>query len=134
MRSNTFPQFKRQQGMSYTGALVILSVSIFIGMFAIKVGPHYFENWTVTKVADDLASKPEILKQSRSKVYQHINQAYRTNSLYDLQAEDTIKLKRDAKLGYVISVQYERRETLFHNIDIVTSFDSSPNTPLDTEL
>ncbi len=131
MRSNIYPQLKRQQGLGYTGILLLMSVGIFFGLFAFKVGPHYFEHWTVTKVAEDLAAKPEILKQPRSKVYKYINQAYRTNNLWDLKAEDTIKLTRDAKRGYLITVQYERRDTLFHNIDIVTSFDKSANAPLE---
>ena len=128
--SRTYPQLGRQQGLGYTGYLVILSVSIFIGLFAMKVGPHYFEHWTVTKVAQDLAAKPDLLKQPKSKVYQYINQAYRTNNLWDLKAEDTIKLTRDAKKGYVVSVQYERRSNLFHNIDLVTSFDNQTSAKL----
>lgn len=127
MTSKRFSQIKREQGLGYTGYLVILSVAIFIGLFAFKVGPHYFENLIVAKVAEELTEKPDILKQPKSKVYAHINQAYRTNNLWDLKAEDTIKLKRDAKKGYIVSVQYERRSNLFHNIDLVTSFDKSPN-------
>lgn len=125
MGTRTYPQFGRQSGVGYTGMLLIMSVCIFIGMFAFKVGPHYFENWTVTAVAEDLEQKPELLKQSRSKVYAHINNAYRTNNLWDLKAEDTIKLTRDKKRGYIVEVQYERRAKLFHNIDIVTSFDTT---------
>lgn len=127
MRFKTRPGLKRQQGVGYIGYLVILSVAIFIGLFALKLGPHYSENWTVQKVASDLVSKPEILKQPRSKIYQYINQAYRTNNLWDLTAEDTIKLKRDGKRGYLVTVDYERRDTLFRNIDLVTTFNSTVN-------
>jgi hypothetical protein len=110
--------------------MLILSVTIFLGLFAIKVGPHYLENWTVTKIASDLAADPQMLKQPRSKVYKHLSQAYRTNNLWDLEAEDTIKLKKDAKKGYIVSVQYEKRANLFHNIDLVTSFNKTTNAPL----
>lgn len=126
MSSNKYPQIRRQSGLGYTGYLVVMSVGIFIGLFAFKVGPHYFENWTVTAVAEELAAKPDILKQPRSKVYNYINNAYRNNNLWDLKAEDTITLTRDAKLGYAVTVKYERRAKLFHNIDLVTSFDSTP--------
>lgn len=121
---------KQQQGMGITSILLIISVAIFLGLFTIRVAPHYFENWTVTKIASDLAENPQILKQPRSKVYSYIDQAYRTNNLWDLKAEDTIKLKKDAKKGYIVSVQYEKRANLFHNIDLVTRFDTTTNAPL----
>ena len=116
---------QRQRGMGLTSMLVLISIAIFIGLFAFKLAPHYMENWTVSKIADDVAASPELLKKPRSKVYAYIAQAYRTNNLWDLDPEKTIKLKKDGKRGYVVTVQYERRDKLFHNIDLVTSFDTS---------
>jgi uncharacterized membrane-anchored protein YhcB (DUF1043 family) len=121
------PGLKKQQGLGYTGYMLVLSVGIFIGLFAFKVGPNYMENWTVTKVAQDLAEKPDVLKQPRSRIYAHINQAFRTNNLWDMDAKDVIRLDRHAKKGYLITVQYEKRDTLLHNIDIVTSFEKTVN-------
>lgn len=114
---------RHQRGIGMTGLLAIMGVSVFIGMFAFNVGPNYLENWKVTDIATNLAGNPNMLKQPRSKVYTHISKAYRTNDLWDLVPEDTIKLKKDGKLGYIVTVQYEKRANLFHNIDVVTSFD-----------
>jgi hypothetical protein len=114
-----------QRGMGLTSVLVIISAVIFIGLFAFKVAPHYMENWTVSKIAEDVATNPDLLKKPRSKVYAYIGQAYRTNNLWDLDPEETIKLKKDGKRGYIVTVKYERRDKLFHNIDLVTSFDTS---------
>ena len=127
MSFKTAAGFKKQQGLGYTGFLVIMSVAIFIGMFVFRIGPNYFEHWTVEKVVEDLAAQPDVLKQPKSQVYAHINRAYRQNNLWDLKAEETIQLTRDAKLGYIIGVKYEKRDRLFHNIDVVTSFDSTVN-------
>lgn len=108
-----------------TAVFLILSVSVFIGLFVLKVGPHYFENWTVSKIAADVSANQELLQQPKSKIYNHINQAYRTNNLWDLKAEDTIKLQRDGKRGFIVSVQYEKRANLIHNIDLITRFDTT---------
>lgn len=113
----------RQRGMGMLSMFAIVAVAVFVGLFAFKVGPHYMENWTVSKIASDVASNPELLKQPRSKVYSYINQAYRTNNLWDLSPQETIKLKKDGNRGYVVTVQYEKRDTLFRNVDVVTSFD-----------
>ncbi len=115
---------KHQRGMGMLSIFAIIAVAVFLGMFAFKVGPHYMENWTVSKIASDVASNPDLLKQPRSKVYSYINQAYRTNNLWDLSPEDTIKLKKDGNRGYLVRVQYEKRDTLIRNIDVVTSFDT----------
>ena len=127
MSFKTAAGFKKQQGLGYTGYLLIMGLVVFVGMFAFRIGPNYFEHWTVEKVVEDLAAQPDLLKQPKSRVYAHLNQAYRQNNLWDLKAEDTIQLTRDAKLGYVIGVKYEKRDRLFHNIDVVTSFDSKVN-------
>ena len=115
---------KRQHGMGMLSIFVVIAVCLFLGLFAFKVGPNFMENWTVSKVAKDVAANPELMKQPRSKVYAYINKAYRTNNLWDLKPEDTIKLKKDGKRGYIVTVQYEKRNTLFSNIDLVTSFDN----------
>lgn len=125
MSSRKNMAFHRQRGMGFATVLVIISVALFIGLFAFKVAPHYMENWTVSKIADDVAANPELLKKPRSKVYAYISQAYRTNNLWDLEPKETIKLKKDGSKGYIVTVKYEKRAKLFHNIDLVTTFDTS---------
>ena len=115
---------KRQSGLSYTAFLVILSVSIFIGLFAIKIGPIYFEYYTVTKIVDDLNENEEVLAQSRQQVLRHVSQAYRMNSLWSLKAEDTVVLMRDGS-HYKVGIKYAQRAKLFGNIDLITSFDTT---------
>ena len=118
-----------ERGMSTIVVLALVSVAIFVGMFAIKVAPAYFENATIEKIVETKASDASLMKAPRSKVYQALNQAYRTNNLWDMKAEETIRLKRDAARGYVMTVAYERRANLFANIDVVTVFgDPEPET------
>ncbi|MFK8078732.1 MAG: DUF4845 domain-containing protein [Granulosicoccus sp.] len=122
-----YPQIKRQSGLGLTGYLVVISVCVFVGTFVVKIGPHYAQYWTVSKVADDLASKPEVLEKSRSEIYKFIDGAFRQNNIWDLKPEDTIVLTRDKTRGHIVNVKYERRTNLFHNIDVVTSFDKTAN-------
>ncbi|MFK7857839.1 MAG: DUF4845 domain-containing protein [Granulosicoccus sp.] len=127
MSTSTYPQGRRQAGLSVTGFMIILSVCAFLGLFALKVVPHYFENWTVSEIADGLVAKPEVLKQSRSKVYQYIDTAFQQNNLWDLKPKDTFQLTPSKEHGYIVSVKYERRTNLLRNIDLVTTFDKSHN-------
>lgn len=115
---------RRQSGMSLTMVMLVVSVAIFLGLFAFKVGPNYFENWTVQKIASDTASNAELMStKSKSKIYSHLNSAFRTNSLWDLKPEETIELTKNGNRGWNVHVKYEKRENLFSNIYVVTAFD-----------
>lgn len=118
---------KHQKGAGMTAILITIVVMIFIGLFALRVVPHYLENWTISEIAEGVAANEKLLKQSRKTVYQHIDQAYRTNSLWGVKAEDTIELEKDTRKGYIMTVKYEKRAKLFHNIDVVTSFNKTVN-------
>jgi len=117
----------RQQGMSMTMMLIVAAVATFLGLFAFKVGPHYFSYMTVKTVAENLAESPETLKLPRSQVLTWVDKQYRTNNLWDYKADETILLQKSEKDSYAITVQYERRTNLFHNIDLVTRFDTPIN-------
>jgi len=117
----------KQRGMSFMGVFVIMAVAAFFGLFAFKVGPTYFEFMTVKKIATDLQANTDVLRKPKSKVNDYIGQAYRHNNLWDLKADETIKLSKDSKRGYVVSVDYEKRTNLFANIDVVTVFKHEPS-------
>ena len=117
----------KQRGMSFIGLLCIMCIVAVIGMFAFKIGPSYMEFLTVQKIAEDLSKNDELLKETKSKIVKHINQSYNTNNLWDLKAKDTIELKKDARLGYLVTVNYEKRANLFGNIDVVTVFHKAMN-------
>ena len=112
-----------QRGASMLALMAIMGVAIFLGLFAMKVGPAYFENMTINNIVKDKAADAELMKSPKSRVYAAIDTAYRTNNLWDMKAEDTIRLKRDGERGYVVTVAYEKRSNLFGNIDVVTVFD-----------
>ncbi len=114
--------FKKQRGMSFIAVFMLLAVILFFATAAFKIGPSYMEYLTVSKIAEDVSKNSEVLKGSKSKVIKYINQAYRTNNLWDLKAEDTVELKKDGRRGYTVKVNYEKRTNLISNIDVVTVF------------
>ncbi|MFT6303838.1 MAG: hypothetical protein ACI9XK_004161 [Granulosicoccus sp.] len=122
-----FPGPQRQHGIGMVTVFVMLAIGIFLGIFAIKVVPQYIENWTVQSIVQDAVNDPDLLKQTKGRIYTHLNKAYRQNNLWDLKAEDSItleKLGRDK--GYKLLVKYERRANFIHNIYLVTAFEETP--------
>ncbi len=112
----------KQRGMSMIAVFLIVAVAVFFVTAAFKVGPNYMEYLTVAKIAEDATADSDVMKGPKSKVHKYINQAYRTNNLWDLKSEDTIELQKDGRLGYKVKVNYEKRINLFSNIDVVTVF------------
>jgi len=115
---------KKQAGLSFIGVFALIGVGMFLGLFAFKVGPNYFEYMTVKNIADEVQANTELLRSPKSKVMAHIGRAYRTNNLWDLKPEETITLQKDGKRGYQVTVSYEKRANLFSNIDVVTAFNA----------
>lgn len=119
----------KQKGISFLGVFALVAMVTFIGLFAFKVVPPHLEYMTVAKIADDVAANSELMKSPKSKVNAYINQAYRTNNLWDLKAEDTIKLSKDGRSGYKVEVEYEKRANLLSNIFVVTAFKKEAGQP-----
>lgn len=119
----------KQQGITFLGAFALIAVLLFLGLFAMKVGPSYIEYLTVAKIADDVAANPKLMKAPKSKVLAYIGQAYRTNNLWDLKPKETIKLSKDGRKGYKVEVDYEKRANLISNIYVVTKFNKEAGQP-----
>ena len=122
-----YPGPQRQHGIGMITMFIMLSVGIFLGVFAIKIVPEYLENWTVESIVQTAVDDPAVLKQTKSRIYNHLNRAYRQNNLWDLKAEDTVVLKKIGRnKGYDISVKYEKRTNFIYNIYLVTAFEGAP--------
>ncbi len=118
----------RQQGMSFLLIVALLALLAFAAMFAVKVGPAYIEFRTISKLVHETNMNAQLMKQPRSKVLSHIDQAFRTNNLWDYRADDTVSFQK-SKGGLLVKVDYEKRTNLFANIDVVSVFKANQAKP-----
>lgn len=127
--SHTLAPRHAQRGLTMTTALAIMCVAVFIATFAFKAAPAYFENWTVVKVVDSVMQDSQVANGPRKAIYKQLNAQFGHNNLWHVKAEDVVELKRGDTNTYVATVAYEKRETLFSNIDLVMSFNSGADEP-----
>jgi len=113
--------------MSVTSVLIVLVVAMFLGLFAFKVIPPRLEYITVKSIGQSVADNEELMKQPKSKVMAALNQSFRANSLWELKADESFLLSKGKNGGYKITVDYEKRSTLFSNIDVVSRFNHTFN-------
>lgn len=118
-----------QRGLTMTSTLFILCVGVFMVTFAFKAAPAYYENWTVVKVVDQVMSDRELANGPRKAIYRRLNEQFDHNNLWALEAENVVELQRGETSTYTAKVAYEKRETLFSNIDLIMSFDNGAEAP-----
>ncbi len=114
---------QRQAGMSMTMVLVVMSVVVFFATFGFKAGPAYFENWTVQKVVSQVAGDAQVMRGTRKGVFKKMNEMLGHNNIWSLKAEDIVVLTK-VSTGYTAHLDYERRENLFSNIDLIMRFNT----------
>ncbi|MCB1757261.1 MAG: DUF4845 domain-containing protein [Gammaproteobacteria bacterium] len=111
-----------QRGIGVIGVLIVVSIIAVTAMFVMAAGPMYFNHMTVMEIAKDVAADQELKDKPIRQVRDSINKRFQTNSLWDLDPEEVIKVHREKNKGLVLEVNYEARRPLFYNMDLVTHF------------
>ena len=111
---------RMQRGMTMIGFLITLSVVILFVFCGMKVVPMYIEFYSVKKALASIANEQDTRGASKDKIRamfaRHLKIDYVKIIKPDmLQIETT-----DA--GYNLIVEYERREELIANLDVVAKF------------
>ena len=115
---------KKQKGMSFWGIVVILALVGFFASAAFKLIPHYMDNRSLEKIVLDVDSQNAAGAGIRTvdEFYRHIEKGMQVNSIYDLNPKDIMKVKVENGV-FVVDMNYEQRDNLVKNIDLVVHFD-----------
>jgi hypothetical protein len=109
-----------QLGMSSWAWLIFIVLMVGAGTAALKVGPHYIDFRVVQSVADRLDENKVHQDMSRGDIAEHFQKQFRVESIYT-PVKDVISIQRDRQKT-VLNIDYEVREHLFYNIDVVLTF------------
>ena len=111
---------RMQRGMTMLGFLITLSVVILFVYCGMKIVPMYVEYYSVEKALASLANEPGSATSSKEKLreifFKRLYMSYATKvkpEALKIEARDN---------GYQLSVDYERRESLIANLDVVGKF------------
>ena len=117
----THPRFsRRERGMTFLGIVALLvGVSVVITLL-MRLGPHYLDWTTMETILDDLA-RENVHQMSKADIRGSLAKRFRVNSLRGFDLREVIKIERN-KVDTSLSVEYEKREPIVFNIDIVLSF------------
>ncbi|MEE9357592.1 DUF4845 domain-containing protein [Candidatus Vondammii sp. HM_W22] len=111
---------KKQQGMTFSGGLVVLALIGFFSSLGLKTGSIYLEHYAIKQVVESLKDEPLITQKSASKVKYIIMHRLNTNGIYDLKRENITVKKSPGILD--VTVAYTVQKKMVGNIDILVSF------------
>lgn len=117
---------RRQRGMSYWGWLGIVAIFGFILTCVSKMGPAYIDAYYVDEGLRKLSENPGLRDMSRGEIKKELDRFFLINNVRG-QPTESVQILRGAD-SMLVSVDYELRQPLFYNVDVVMKF----NKQLDT--
>ena len=113
--------FRRQQGMSLIGFIIVLALVIFFVFIGMRIWPIYYNHFSVVNAMNSVAEQPGSaswsLYQIRARVYGNMFVSGTEGFIKD---KDITKVRQN---GVQLRIAYEARKPLIGNLDVVAKFD-----------
>lgn len=110
-----------QRGMTMLGFLITLCVVIFFAYIAMTIVPMYIEFYSVKQALKGLASDSELANAPKDKIRQMYLRRLEMSYADHVKKMDALKFD-STDGGLKMIVDYERREPLMANLDVVAKF------------
>lgn len=114
---------KRQQGLGLISWIVVIAVFSVIITLVIRIVPVYLDYFSVKNILSDLQSTSGSRVMPKREIRLQLHKRFRTNNLWDLNADEVVKIIKDKDRGLVFHLKYEIREPIAGNIDFIITFD-----------
>jgi type II secretory pathway pseudopilin PulG len=113
---------RAQKGMSLLGWMVVLALVAFLASATFKMLPHYMDYMSLEKIITSAETEASQNINSVNTLYGHIARGLDVNNIRDFNLKESIQIKLENN-EFLVHVQYERREPLIQNLDLVATFD-----------
>ena len=111
---------RTQGGMTMLGFLITLSVVILFLFCGMKIVPMYIEYYSVKKMLAAISNNPEAANSSKDQIRKMFRRSLEIDYVKIITPE-MLKIETTDS-GYNLVVDYERREELVANLDVVGKF------------
>ena len=113
----------RQRGMTPIGWILVFLLIAFFALIALKLVPIYIESFSVGAVISDLHKEPGISSMTSREIVNIVEKRLDINSVTSVSGDDILVDKLGNSL--TITADYEVREPMLGNVEIVVSFNKS---------
>jgi len=111
---------EKQRGMTFWGWLVILSIVGVAALVGIKLFPKYYDFLSVKSSIDQIAEENYVTPPKKQKIWLSLSRYMNINYIRYIKKEH-LKVKKE-KDGTHITIDYEVREPIMGNVDVILSF------------
>lgn len=120
MRLQNIDLGRKQRGLSKWGWLVFIGLLVTAASGVLRLGPHYIDFRVVQDVLNRLPAGEVHGEMSRTQINDHFKKQFRVEN-FRIPLKEMLKVERDREQT-VINIDYEIREHLFYNVDVVLVF------------
>ena len=113
----------RQRGMTPIGWILVFLLIAFFTLIALKLVPIYLDSFTVGSVISDMKTEPGIGAKTPREITAIIEKRLDINMVTGITADDIYVEKQGDTM--IISAEYEVRQNMLANVDIIVSFNKS---------
>ncbi len=113
-------RWHHQKGMTAIGWLLVLGLIAFFTLITLKLVPAYLEFAKVDTVLESLKHEPGITRKTRGEIISLISKRFDVNDVNQVDPK-LVTITKD-KGVLKVAINYERREHLISNVDVVTTF------------
>lgn len=114
-------RWHHQKGMTAIGWMLVLGLIAFFTLITLRMLPLYLEFSKVVSTLESLKEQPNITNQTKSEIVRLVRKRFDVNDVDNVDPK-LIKVSMD-KGVLKVGINYERREHLVGNVDIVAIFD-----------
>lgn len=111
---------RRQRGLTLSGFLLWAAVGIFVALFGFKVGPSYFEYYTIKKQLKSVAEDPEAIRGGPRGLMNAFDRRAAVEDIRSIKGQDLQVDKNGDQI--ILSAEYTARIPLFGNLSACMDF------------
>lgn len=121
MRNMGVKSQSKQRGITFLGAVIVLSLIGFFAMLILKIGPIYMEHAKIKSALESIEAQPDLASKTKEDIKMMFEKRLYINYITDFNKENLLITKHG---GYVkVEVIYDKTENIFGNLDVLVHFD-----------
>ena len=113
---------RSQKGFPLLGWMLALALVAFFASAVFKMMPHYLDYMSMQKIITSVETEKASQIRTIPEFYGHVSRGMQVNNIRDLNVNDALKVEV-VNNEFRVHLQYEKREPLIQNLDLVARFD-----------
>ena len=109
-----------ERGVSIMAALLLVALIGAVGTLSVRLIPHYIDYGTIVSLIEELPPD-SVHKMAASEIRGSMQKRFLINNIRDLDPGKIMKIERKRD-GTTLIIDYERREPLVYNVDLILVF------------